>query len=118
MRYHAFLVMAAVLLSGCSGAVHNPTFLSVVDAPSGAPCDEGQLCIEVRAEVGGTRQGLGTCKVFGPSDPDVPGDPEALAVNDELVMRPGVTTVWVVSVPAGNLGVGDLYGICSPMAEG
>ncbi len=104
------------LLGACSsGGGHNPAFLSVVVRQSDAGCDSGQMCVEVRALVDGTRSGRGSCELFGPGDPD---DLEPLATNPDVQMKPGEPATWSVTVSADEYDLSDLNPVCSPMSEG
>lgn len=105
--------VVAALLAGCSASMADPVFLSeeVVAASS---CSDDRLCVEVRAPVEGSRDGEGSCAVFGPGDPD---DLEPLADSGDLEMRPGETTIWKIDV-ASSLELADLNPVCRPMIEG
>ena len=73
----------------------------VVAAPE---CADDRFCVGVRAPVVGSREGSGSCALYGPGDPEVL---EPLAENDDLEMRPGEITVWTVELD-GLLKVSDL----------
>lgn len=115
MRNLVIVAAALSFLGACSSGGHNPAFLSVVVEPSAGSCESGRLCVEVRAEVDGTREGQGSCELFGPGDPD---DLDPLASNPDLPMKPGETANWSVTVSADEYDVSDLNPVCSPMAEG
>ena len=107
-------VMLGVVLAGCSSASRaDPVFESedVVAAPE---CADGHFCVEVRAPVVGSRQGSGSCALYGPGDPEAL---EPLAEIEDLEMRPGELTVWRVELD-GPLEVSDLNPVCRPMIEG
>jgi hypothetical protein len=106
-------VLAGVTLIGCSTSIADPAFESedVVAAPA---CADDRTCIEVRAPVVGSREGDGSCALYGPGSPD---DLEPLAESGALDMRPGEVTIWRVDLD-GRLEVADLNPVCKPMIEG
>jgi hypothetical protein len=106
-------VLLAAVLAGCSASLADPVFESkdVVAAPE---CDDDRFCVEVRAPVVGSREGSGSCALYGPGDPEAL---EPLAENADLEMRPGEVTVWRVDLD-GALEVSDLNPVCKPMIEG
>ena len=106
--------LLGVVLAGCSSASDaDPVFESedVVAAPE---CADGRFCVEVSASVVGSREGSGSCALYGPGDPEVL---EPLAENDDLEMRPGEITVWRIELD-DLLEVSDLNPVCTPMIEG
>jgi hypothetical protein len=107
-------VLLGAVLAGCSSAsLADPVFESedVVAAPE---CADDRFCVEVRAPVVGSREGSGSCALYGPGDPEAL---EPLAENADLEMRPGEVTVWRVDLD-GPLEVSDLNPVCRPMIEG
>lgn len=101
------------VLAGCSASLADPVFESedVVARPS---CTAERLCVEVRAPVVGSREGDGSCVLYGPGHPE---DLKPLAESGDLGMRPGETTIWRIDVD-GTFEMSDLNPVCRPMIEG
>jgi hypothetical protein len=106
-------VLAGTTLVGCSASIADPAFESedVVAAPG---CADDRTCVEVRAAVVGSREGIGSWALYGPGSPD---ELEPLAESGALDMRPGEVTIWRVDLD-GRLEVADVNPVCRPMIEG
>lgn len=109
------LPIAAMGLIGCGPAPPNPGFerVEIAQVFPDPRCPPDRSCVEVRAQVVGSQVGVGSCRIFGP------GDPESLVPLDEkeLEMRPSEVAVWSTDV-FSNIDVEDLQVICRPMLHG
>lgn len=114
-RWLLSLSIAAMGLGGCGPAPPNPGFerVEVTQVFPDPRCPPDRSCVEVRARVVGSRVGEGSCRIFGP------GDPESLVPLDDedIEMRPSEVAVWSTDVPS-NIDVEDLQVICRPMSHG
>lgn len=114
------LVVAIVLLTACSYGTSSadPAFVStrVADVVVfGGDCAMNR-CVFVTAPVDGTKEGEGSCALFGPGDPDAL---QPLAESGPLEMNPGEDTVWRdIELPDDAPPTSELNPVCEPMAEG
>ena len=113
------LLLGAAVLAGCSGgtASHDPVLVGEsLRAANDDACDAvpGDRCVVVSAPVEGSREGEGSCRIYGPGDPDVL---EPLARSGPLRLVPGETVEWHVALP-GAVAIEDLNPVCQPMIEG
>lgn len=118
LRTFASLV-ALVSLSACGPTSSDPAFVSVEVSGFefvvfGGECAENR-CVIVTAPVDGTKDGEGSCALFGPGDPD---DLEPIAKSGPLEMEPGEDTVWQAVLPDDAPPTSDLNPVCQPMSEG
>lgn len=111
-------LLAIALLGGCSSGMadHDAVFLEVqVKEVAASRCAEAAgLCVALTASVDGRRTAEGSCRLFGPGDPD---RMTPLAESGPLEMVPDEDTVWVVALP-GAVDVRQLNPVCTPMIEG
>lgn len=117
MRASVFRAGLLLFLVGCSGSNTDPVFESTELAEvsvKGGDCAEHR-CVQVIAPVIGSREGKGSCELFGPGDPD---ELEPLATSGELEMIPDQETVWEVELPHDGPDFEDLNPVCNPTAEG
>ena len=112
------VLVSFMLLGGCSSSSVDPVFESTKVSEVrvlGGDCAEHR-CVSVTAPVVGSREGEGSCALFGPGDPD---SLDPLAESGPLEMTPGEETIWRnVELPDDAPPVADLNAVCSPMAEG
>lgn len=117
-RQVAGATVTAVLTVGCTPSSADPAFESTRISDFvvfGGDCAE-QRCVFVTAPVVGSREGEGSCALFGPGDPD---SLAPLADSGPLQMTPGQDTVWRdVELPDDAPPTRDLNPVCTPMAEG
>jgi hypothetical protein len=106
-------VLIVAALAGCGAPIADPAFESE-EVVAAVACTDGRLCLEVRAPVVGGHEGVGSCVLYGPGDPE---DLDPLAESGDLAMRPGRTTVWTVDVN-GRFAISQLNPVCEPMIEG
>ena len=102
-------------LSACS--TPDPVFESVkVSDPMmrGGDCAENR-CVTVTAMVRGSREGVGSCALYGPGDPE---DLEPMAENDSIEMIPDEGSEWIVELPEASPQTSQLNPVCEPMMEG
>lgn len=106
-----------LLVAGCSGgtASHDPVFESTqVREATGPDCPGSVLCVTVTATVVGSRQGEGSCELYGPGDPD---ELTPLAATGDRSITPGEDLEWTVELP-GAIDLRQLNVVCRPMIEG
>jgi hypothetical protein len=109
------MTFAALALTACTTARQDPAFESTVVAESStADCPPQRQCVEVIAPVLGNQEGLGSCSLYGPDDPD---HLDPLAESGDLDMRPGEVIAWATDVPS-QFDVKELNPVCRPMVEG
>lgn len=104
-------------LTGCSSSSSDPVFESerVADVVRfGGDCAE-QRCVMVTAMVRGSREGVGSCALYGPGDPDTL---EPLAENHSIEMVPDEESQWIVELPEDSPETAELNAVCEPMMEG
>ena len=110
--------VTVLLAVGCGPSSADPAFesTSVSDVVVfGGDCAEHR-CVFVTAPVVGSREGQGSCALFGPGDPD---SLDPLAESGPLEMTPGEDTIWRdVELPDEAPPAPDLNAVCAPMAEG
>ncbi|MDP9068003.1 MAG: hypothetical protein M3N53_06620 [Actinomycetota bacterium] len=117
MRKTVFMATFLSLLLACSGSEADPAFesTSVTEIRVfGGDCAQ-QRCVAVTASVVGSREGQGSCELYGPGDPD---DLKPLASSGSLEMIPDEETVWTAELPGGAPPLSDLNPVCEPMIEG
>ena len=115
----ACTAMVTFLIVGCGPSTADPAFesttLSEVVGRRGGDCAE-QRCVSVVAPVVGSREGEGSCAIYGPGDPD---SLAPLVRSGPLEMIPGEDMVWRdVEVPDDAPPTDDLNEVCTPMIEG
>lgn len=104
-----------VALSACGPSIADPAFVSTnVELVSDDRCT-GKRCVVVTAPVEGSRDGQGSCALFGPGDPETM---KPLARDDSLIMTPGKDVVWIVELTQEPADMGSLNAVCEPMIEG
>lgn len=103
---------------GCGPSSADPAFESTTVSDvvvMGGDCTEHR-CVTVTAPVVGSREGQGSCALFGPGDPD---SLDPLVESGPLEMTPGEDTIWpYVKLPDDAPALEDLNAVCTPMAEG
>lgn len=107
----------ALALSACSSSFADPVFDSVSLSDisvKGGDCAWNR-CVMVTATVRGSREGEGSCALYGPGDPETL---EPLAEHDSIEMIPDEESEWVAELPDGSPDTPDLNAVCEPMAEG
>lgn len=109
------VAVALVLLVGCEEQRSDPAFESAsvsVFAARGGDCFEHR-CVIVTASVVGTRDGRGSCAVFGPGDADSP-----IVESGPLEMTPGEDTIWTaVQLPDDAPPIAELRATCTPTSD-
>lgn len=112
------LAALAVTLAACGPSTSaDPVFISteVSDVVVfGGDCAENR-CVSVTAPVDGSKDGEGSCALYGPGDPDTM---EPLAESGPLQMEPGKDVVWEVQLPEEVSPTSQLNPVCEPMSEG
>ena len=107
-----------VALSACGPSTSaDPVFISteVSDVVVFGGDRAERRCVSVTAPVDGTKDGEGSCALFGPGDPDAM-DP--IVESRPLEMKPGEHTVWQVELSDGAPRTSQLNPVCEPMSEG
>ena len=112
-------MMVAVLMAGCGPSSADPAFestrLSEVVGVRGGDCAEGR-CVSVVAPVVGSREGEGSCAIYGSGDPD---SLAPLVESGPLKMIPDEEMVWRdVELPDDAPPTDELNEVCTPMIEG
>ena len=106
-----------LVLTGCSSfPARDPVFESTEVTDSmrrGGDCDG--YCVIVTAMVRGSREGEGSCALYGPGDPETL---EPLVESDSIEMIPDQESEWVVELAEGAPTTSELNPVCKPMAEG
>ena len=101
-------------MSACS--TPRPVFESTSVADPimwGGDCAEHRY-VTITAMVRGSREGKGSCAVYGPGDPDML---EPLAENHSIEMVPDEESVWVVELAEDSPDTAELNVVCEPMME-
>ena len=106
-------------IAGCSassGGNHPAVFLSetVREVPVERCEQDTGLCVAVTGPVDGRATGEGSCRLYGPGDPD---RLEPLAESGPLELVPDETVEWLVALPDA-IDVRQLNPVCRPMIEG
>lgn len=108
-----------LLLSACSSSFPHPDPVFESVSVSGVSVKGGDCawnrCVTVTAMVRGSREGEGSCALYGPDYPDTL---EPLAENDSVEMVPDEESEWVVELPDDSPDQSELNPVCEPMAEG
>lgn len=112
------LLIGIVLLTGCDRSSPDPAFMSAEISDVrvfGGDCAQHR-CVFVTAPVVGSREGEGSCAIYGPGDPT---SLEPLAESGPLEMEPGEETIWRdVELPDDAPPTPQLNPVCEPMSEG
>lgn len=106
-----------VACSASSGGGNHPAvFLSeeVREVPAERCEQDTGLCVAVSGDVDGRATGEGSCRLYGPGDPD---RLTPLAESGPMELVPGRIAEWVVALP-GAVDVRQLNPVCRPMIEG
>lgn len=109
---------AVLALSACSSFPNpDPVFESerLSDVVRfGGECAE-QRCVTVIAMVRGSREGVGSCALYGPGDPE---KMQPLAENHSIKMIPDEESEWIVELIEDSPETAELNAVCEPMMEG
>ena len=120
MRLAIAALTLLLALDACSSSFPNPdpVFESAADVSDvrqfGGDCAEHR-CVIVSAMVRGSKNGDGSCALYGPGDPETM---KPLAENGSLEIVPDQESEWTVELPEDAPETSELNAVCEPISEG
>lgn len=110
--------VGAALVCACGAARPDPVLAAT--AFETTSCGEGvdaDQCFVLRAEVGGSQQGVGRCEVVAVASDGAPLF--TAATFGPLALEPGRTYEWLVTLPAPDAPAFEEWtAVCYPRARG